>query len=88
MPHHREGMLGFAAAVPAGAGIELRITGLPGDAVGTWTAPQDEPTDEGRPLADYDAAVFTLRGFVPGSSRRIRPRPGWRPAVRRGPTAP
>ncbi len=36
--HHREGTLRFATSVPAGATVELRVTGLPQDAVGTWTA--------------------------------------------------
>lgn len=37
--HHREGTLRFATPVPAGARVELRLTGLPGEALGTWTAP-------------------------------------------------
>lgn len=37
--HHREGTLRFATPVPAHATVELRITGLPGDATGSWTAP-------------------------------------------------
>lgn len=37
--HHRDGTLRFTNAIPAGAGIELRITGLPQDAIGSWTAP-------------------------------------------------
>ncbi|MCP2247352.1 hypothetical protein [Lentzea aerocolonigenes] len=37
--HHREGTLSFATPVPAGAAVELRITGLPQDAVGSWSAP-------------------------------------------------
>jgi len=36
---HREGTLRFTSAVPAGAAVELRITGLPTDATATWTAP-------------------------------------------------
>jgi len=37
--HHREGQLRFTTPVPAGATVELRITGLPQDATGTWSAP-------------------------------------------------
>jgi predicted small integral membrane protein len=37
--HHREGTLRFTTPVPLGAAVELRITGLPQDAIGTWTAP-------------------------------------------------
>jgi predicted small integral membrane protein len=37
--HHREGTLRFTTPVPSGAAVELRVTGLPQDAVGTWTAP-------------------------------------------------
>lgn len=37
--HHREGTLRFATPVPSGASVELRIIRLPGEAVGTWTAP-------------------------------------------------
>ncbi len=37
--HHRAGTLSFDTQVPPGATVELRITGLPRDAVGTWTAP-------------------------------------------------
>jgi len=37
--HHREGRLRFTTPVPAGAEVELRITGLPQDATGTWSAP-------------------------------------------------
>lgn len=37
--HHREGTLRFTMPVPSGAAVELRITGLPQDAIGTWTAP-------------------------------------------------
>lgn len=37
--HHRAGTLRFPAPVPAGASVELRITGLPGDAAASWTAP-------------------------------------------------
>lgn len=37
--HHREGTLRFTTPVPSGAAVELRITGLPQDATGTWTAP-------------------------------------------------
>lgn len=37
--HHREGTLRFTTPVPSGAAVELRITGLPQDAIGTWTAP-------------------------------------------------
>lgn len=37
--HHREGTLRFATAVPVGASLELRITGLPAEAVATWVAP-------------------------------------------------
>jgi hypothetical protein len=37
--HHRAGTLTFDTEVPAGAGVELRITGLPRDAVGTWDTP-------------------------------------------------
>jgi hypothetical protein len=36
---YREGTLRFAAAVPAGASVELRITGLPAEAVATLAAP-------------------------------------------------
>lgn len=37
--HHRAGTLTFDAKVPVGANVELRITGLPQDVVGTWSAP-------------------------------------------------
>lgn len=37
--HHREGTLRFTTPVPTGATVELRITGRPVDALGTWTAP-------------------------------------------------
>jgi hypothetical protein len=37
--HHREGTLRFTTPVPAGANVELRITGLPADAIASWTAP-------------------------------------------------
>jgi hypothetical protein len=37
--HHREGTLIYPGAVPAGAVVELRITGLPAGAVASWTAP-------------------------------------------------
>ncbi|MGW5723398.1 hypothetical protein ACWEVP_45030 [Amycolatopsis sp. NPDC003865] len=37
--HHRDGTLRFITTVPSGAGVELRITGLPQDVAGTWTAP-------------------------------------------------
>ncbi len=37
--HHREGTLRFTTPVPTGADVELRITGLPVDALATWTAP-------------------------------------------------
>jgi hypothetical protein len=37
--HHREGTLRFTTPVPAGAAVELRVTGLPQDAIGTWSAP-------------------------------------------------
>ena len=37
--HHREGTVRFTTAIPAGAAVELRITGLPQDAIGTWSAP-------------------------------------------------
>ncbi|MDX8143230.1 hypothetical protein SK854_13970 [Lentzea sp. BCCO 10_0061] len=37
--HHREGTLRFTTPVPAGAAIELRVTGFPQDAIGTWSAP-------------------------------------------------
>lgn len=37
--HHREGTLRFTTPVPAGAKVELRITGLPADANASWTAP-------------------------------------------------
>jgi len=37
--HHREGTLSFATPIPSGSGVELHVTGLPQDAVGTWTAP-------------------------------------------------
>lgn len=36
--HHREGTLRFTTPVPTGATVELRITGLPVDAVASWTA--------------------------------------------------
>lgn len=37
--HHREGTLRFVTPVTSGASVELRVSGLPGVAVGTWTAP-------------------------------------------------
>ncbi len=37
--HHREGTLRFTIAVPAGANVELRITGLPADVIAAWSAP-------------------------------------------------
>ncbi|GAA0250637.1 hypothetical protein GCM10010492_58560 [Saccharothrix mutabilis subsp. mutabilis] len=37
--HHREGTVRFTTPVPAGAAVELRITGLPADAAASWTAP-------------------------------------------------
>ena len=37
--HHREGTLRFTTAIPAGARVELRLTGLPGEAVGVWNVP-------------------------------------------------
>lgn len=37
--HHREGTLRFSAPVPAGASVELRITGLPTDAIASWATP-------------------------------------------------
>lgn len=37
--HHREGTLRFTTPVPAGADVELRITGLPADTTASWTAP-------------------------------------------------
>ena len=37
--HHREGTLRFTTPVPAGANVELRLTGLPADVIGAWTAP-------------------------------------------------
>ena len=37
--HHREGTLRFVVAVPAGASVELRIAGLPTDAIASWNAP-------------------------------------------------
>lgn len=37
--HHREGTLTFSAPVPAGAAVELRISGLSTDVVATWTVP-------------------------------------------------
>ncbi|MBC6445836.1 hypothetical protein [Actinokineospora xionganensis] len=37
--HHREGQLRFSAEVPAGAAVELRLTGFASDVAGTWTAP-------------------------------------------------
>jgi hypothetical protein len=37
--HHRDGTLRFTTPVPAGAAVELRITGLPADAIASWSAP-------------------------------------------------
>jgi hypothetical protein len=37
--HHREGTLRFLTPVPTGADVELRISGLPTTAIGSWTAP-------------------------------------------------
>jgi hypothetical protein len=37
--HHREGTLRFTTRVPPGANVQLRIIGLPIDAIGSWTAP-------------------------------------------------
>jgi hypothetical protein len=37
--HHRSGTLSFATPVASGATVELRIAGLPEDAVATWIAP-------------------------------------------------
>ncbi|SPL98735.1 unnamed protein product [[Actinomadura] parvosata subsp. kistnae] len=37
--HHREGTLAFVDAVPPGAKVELRITGLPEDVTSVWQAP-------------------------------------------------
>ncbi|GAA3857434.1 hypothetical protein [Amycolatopsis tucumanensis] len=37
--HHREGTLRFPDPVPAGAGVELRLTGLSQDVTSSWTAP-------------------------------------------------
>ncbi len=37
--HHREGTLRFIVPVPAGANVELRITGLPTDVIASWSAP-------------------------------------------------
>ncbi|WP_340682759.1 hypothetical protein LCL61_29400 [Amycolatopsis coloradensis] len=37
--HHREGTLRFSTPIPPAAAVELRITGLPQDATGTWIAP-------------------------------------------------
>jgi len=37
--HHREGTLRFTTPVPAAAAVELRITGLPADAIASWSAP-------------------------------------------------
>jgi hypothetical protein len=37
--HHRAGVLSYAAAVPPGATVELRLSGLPQAASATWTAP-------------------------------------------------
>ena len=37
--HHRAGDLRFANPVPPHAAVELRVAGLPQDAVGTWTSP-------------------------------------------------
>lgn len=37
--HHREGELSYSIAVPPGADVQLRISGLAADVVGTWTAP-------------------------------------------------
>lgn len=37
--HHREGTLAFTTPVTSGANVVLTITGLPADAVGSWTAP-------------------------------------------------
>lgn len=38
--HHREGTLRFTTPVPAGATVELHITGLPADVTASWTAPR------------------------------------------------
>lgn len=38
--HHREGTVRFTTPIPTGgATVQLRISGLPHDATGTWTAP-------------------------------------------------
>jgi hypothetical protein len=37
--HHREGTLRFTTPVPPSAGVELRITGLPTEPIGSWDAP-------------------------------------------------
>jgi hypothetical protein len=37
--HHREGTLRFTTSVPAGANVELRITGLLTDVIASWRAP-------------------------------------------------
>jgi predicted negative regulator of RcsB-dependent stress response len=37
--HHRAGNLAFATPVAKGASVQLRLAGLPGDVVATWTAP-------------------------------------------------
>jgi len=37
--HHREGTLRFGTPVPSGSAVQLRINGLPQDALATWTAP-------------------------------------------------
>lgn len=37
--HHREGVLTYATAVPPGADVELRLSGLPQEVAATWTAP-------------------------------------------------
>ncbi|WP_084965417.1 hypothetical protein [Thermoactinospora rubra] len=37
--HHRTGTLAYATPIPSGATVELRIGGLPREAVGTWIAP-------------------------------------------------
>lgn len=38
--HHREGTLRFTRPVPAGATVELHITGLAADVTASWTAPR------------------------------------------------
>lgn len=37
--HHRAGTLRFTTPVPPHAAVELRVTGLPQDATGSWTSP-------------------------------------------------